>query len=154
MPAKRTYKDSLFRNMFNNKARLRKLYRALSGCDVDTRDIEINTLRGTFFSDVKNDISFRVGDRLVILLEQQSTWNMNMPLRFLWYLAKLYRGYVPKDMQYRKALVRLPAPEFYVLYNGREPQKDYQVLHLEDAFSEQSHGDSRLCLDVPCYNVN
>ena len=154
MSAKRTYKDSLFRNMFNNKARLRKLYRALSGCDVDTRDIEINTLRGTFFSDVKNDISFRVGDRFVILLEQQSTWNRNMPLRFLWYLARLYRNYVPKDMQYRKALVRLPAPEFYVLYNGREPQKDYQVLHLEDAFSEQSHGDSRLCLDVPCYNVN
>ncbi len=154
MPARRTYKDSLFRDIFNNKARLRSLYRALSGQNIAARDIKMNTLRGTFFSDVKNDISFCVGDRLIILLEQQSTWNMNMPLRFLWYLAKLYRGYVPKDMQYHKALVRLPAPEFYVLYNGREPQKDYQVLHIEDAFSEQSHGDSKLCLHVPCYNVN
>ncbi len=154
MQAKRTYKDSLFRDIFNNKTRLRSLYRALSGRSVAARDIKMNTLRGTFFSDVKNDISFRVEDRLVILLEQQSTWNMNMPLRFLWYLARLYRNYVPKNIQYRKAIVRLPAPEFYVLYNGREPQKDYQVLCLEDAFPEPSHGDSKLCLHVPCYNVN
>ena len=154
MQAKRTYKDSLFRNIFNDKTRLKRLYRALSGREVKVRDIKLNTLRGTFFSDVKNDISFRVEDRLIILLEQQSTWNMNMPLRFLWYLARLYRNYVPKNMQYHSNQVKLPTPEFYVLYNGREPQQDYQVLRLEDAFSEQSHGDSELCLHVPCYNVN
>ena len=154
MQAKRTYKDSLFRNIFNDKTRLKRLYRALSGREVKVRDIKMNTLRGTFFSDVKNDISFRVEDRLIILLEQQSTWNMNMPLRFLWYLARLYRNYVPKNMQYHSSQVKLPTPEFYVLYNGREPQQDYQVLCLEDAFSEQSHGDSELCLHVPCYNVN
>ena len=154
MQAKRTYKDSLFRNIFNDKTRLKRLYRALSGREVKVRDIKMNTLRGTFFSDVKNDISFRVEDRLIILLEQQSTWNMNMPLRFLWYLARLYRNYVPKNMQYHSSQVKLPTPEFYVLYNGREPQQDYQVLRLEDAFSEQSHGDSELCLHVPCYNVN
>ena len=154
MQAKRTYKDSLFRNIFNDKTRLKRLYRALSGREVKVRDIKLNTLRGTFFSDVKNDISFRVEDRLIILLEQQSTWNMNMPLRFLWYLARLYRNYVPKNMQYHSRQVKLPTPEFYVLYNGREPQQDYQVLRLEDAFSEQSHGDSELCLHVPCYNVN
>ena len=154
MQAKRTYKDSLFRNIFNDKTRLKRLYRALSGREVKVRDIKLNTLRGTFFSDVKNDISFRVEDRLIILLEQQSTWNMNMPLRFLWYLARLYRNYVPKNMQYHSSQVKLPTPEFYVLYNGREPQQDYQVLRLEDAFSEQSHGDSELCLHVPCYNVN
>ena len=154
MQAKRTYKDSLFRNIFNDKTRLKRLYRALSGREVKVRDIKLNTLRGTFFSDVKNDISFRVEDRLIILLEQQSTWNMNMPLRFLWYLARLYRNYVPKNMQYHSNQVKLPTPEFYVLYNGREPQQDYQVLCLEDAFSEQSHGDSELRLHVPCYNVN
>jgi len=154
MKVKRTYKDSLFRNIFNNKARLRNLYEALSGRKLAARDIHINTLRGTFFSDIKNDISFRVKGRLVVLIEQQSTWNPNMPLRFLWYLAKLYRRQVPRDMQYHIKLVPLETPEFYVLYNGREIEPLYQVLRLEDAFEETPAGDSLLRLDVPCYNLN
>ncbi len=154
MGAKRNYKDSLFRHIFNHKARLRNLYEALSGRKVNASDIHINTLRGTFFSDIKNDISFRIKGRLVVLIEQQSTWNPNMPLRFLWYLAKLYRRQVPRDMQYHIKLVSLETPEFYVLYNGRETEPPYQVLRLEDAFEETPAGDSLLRLDVPCYNVN
>ena len=154
MGAKRNYKDSLFRHIFNHKARLRNLYEALSGRKVNASDIHINTLRGTFFSDIKNDISFRVQGRLVVLIEQQSSWNPNMPLRFLWYLAKLYRRQVPRDMQYHIKLVPLETPEFYVLYNGRETEPPYQVLRLEDAFEETPAGDSLLRLDVPCYNVN
>ena len=154
MGAKRNYKDSLFRHIFNHKARLRNLYEALSGRKVNASDIRINTLRGTFFNGVKNDISFEIKGRLVVLIEQQSTWNPNMPLRFLWYLAKLYRRQVPRDMQYHIKLVPLETPEFYVLYNGRETEPPYQVLRLEDAFEETPVGDSLLRLDVPCYNVN
>ena len=134
MKAKRTYKDSLFRHMFKHKRRITHLYAALSGNHVDPRDITFRTLRGTFFNDVKNDISFLVENRMVILLEQQSTWNPNMPLRFLWYLARLYRNIVPKDVPYHSRLVSLPTPEFYVLYNGMQAERDYQVLHLSDAF--------------------
>lgn len=138
----------------NHKARLRNLYEALSGRKVNASDIRINTLRGTFFNGVKNDISFQIKGRLVVLIEQQSSWNPNMPLRFLWYLAKLYRRQVPRDMQYHIKLVPLETPEFYVLYNGRETEPPYQVLRLEDAFEETPVGDSLLRLDVPCYNVN
>ncbi len=154
MGAKRNYKDSLFWHIFNHKARLRNLYEALSGRKVNASDIRINTLRGTFFNGVKNDISFQIKGRLVVLIEQQSSWNPNMPLRFLWYLAKLYRRQVPRDMQYHIKLVPLETPEFYVLYNGRETEPPYQVLRLEDAFEETPVGDSLLRLDVPCYNVN
>ena len=154
MGAKRNYKDSLFRHIFNHKARLRNLYEALSGRKVNASDIRINTLRGTFFNGVKNDISFQIKGRFVVLIEQQSSWNPNMPLRFLWYLAKLYRRQVPRDMQYHIKLVPLETPEFYVLYNGRETEPPYQVLRLEDAFEETPVGDSLLRLDVPCYNVN
>ena len=73
MKAKRTYKDSLFRHMFKHKRRITHLYAALSRNHVDPRDIMFRTLRGTFFNDVKNDISFLVENRMVILLEQQST---------------------------------------------------------------------------------
>jgi len=154
MGAQRTYKDSLFRSIFNNRERLKHLYEALSGREIEAKDIRINTLRGTFFSGIKNDISFYIKGRLVVLIEQQSTWNPNMPLRFLWYLAKLYRRQVPRDMQYHIKLVRLETPEFYVLYNGRDEEPPYQVLRLEDAFEETPAGDSLLRLHVPCYNVN
>ncbi len=83
MKANRTYKDSLFRSIFNNPARLASLYKAISGRDTSPDDITINTLDGIFMNNVKNDISFQIGNRLVILLEHQSTWNPNMPLRFL-----------------------------------------------------------------------
>ena len=58
MGAQRTYKDSLFRSIFNNRERLKHLYEALSGREIEAKDISINTLRGTFFSGIKNDISF------------------------------------------------------------------------------------------------
>lgn len=151
MATKRTYKDSLFRAIFKDKRRLRHLYQALSGMDVASEDIHMNTLRGVFMNDVKNDISFRIGDRLVILLEHQSTWNPNMPLRFLWYLSKIYMNRVDLHLIYRSSLVKIPTPEFYVLYNGTTNIPDFQELKLSDAFA---HPGEALELKVKCYNIN
>ena len=69
MKPKRSYKDSLFRHIFNDKRRLASLYAALTRRDVSPKDITITTLRGVFFNDIKNDISFRIGDRDIILME-------------------------------------------------------------------------------------
>ena len=63
MKAKRTYKDSLFRNIFNDKRRLQRIYKALTGKLIPLSDIKITTLRGTFFEDIKNDISFMAGNQ-------------------------------------------------------------------------------------------
>ncbi len=135
MEAKKTYKDSLFRAIFNDRARLARLYKALSGNEVSPEDIDINTLSGVFMNDIKNDISFCVGNRLVILLEHQSTWNPNMPLRFLWYLGNLYKSIVDKDIIYKGELVKIPSPEFYVLYNGTREIPNFQKLRLYGADS-------------------
>lgn len=151
MATKRTYKDSLFRSIFKDKKRLSRLYKALSGNEISPKDITINTLKGIFMNDVKNDISFRVGSRLIILLEHQSTWNPNMPLRFLWYLARLYRLYVNKDMIYHAELLKIPTPEFYVLYNGTMDIPAVQELHLSDAFEVPGNA---MELTAKCYNIN
>jgi hypothetical protein len=37
-----------------------------------------------------NDISFEIGDKLVVLIEHQSTINPNMPLRLLLYIGRVY----------------------------------------------------------------
>ena len=151
METKTTYKDSLFRAIFNDRERLARLYKALSGNEVSPEEITINTLSGVFMNDIKNDISFLVGNRLIILLEHQSTWNPNMPLRFLWYLSNLYRDLVDKDIVYKGMLLQIPAPEFYVLYNGTRDVPYFQKLKLSDAFAMPS---SCLELTADCYNIN
>ncbi len=151
METKQTYKDSLFRAIFNDRKRLAGLYKALSGNEVSPEEISINTLSGVFMNDIKNDISFCVGNRLIILLEHQSTWNPNMPLRFFWYLGNLYRDLVDKDVIYKGTLLKIPAPEFYVLYNGIQDIPYFQKLKLSDAFTTSSLS---LELTANCYNIN
>lgn len=151
MQAKRKYKDSVFRHMFNDKQRLQSLYKALSGRDVPIDEITINTLKGVFFNDIKNDLSFMAGNRMVILLEHQSSWNPNMPLRMLCYLAKLYQKMVDSRMPYTSQQVMIAAPEFYVLYNGEKQEPYYQQFKLSDAFLTKSNA---LELTVDSYNIN
>ena len=116
---KRTYKDSLFRDIFNNEKRLSEVYTSLAGEPTEPSEIRITTMDETFFSSEKNDVSFLVRDRHIVLLEHQSTVNENMPLRLLWYIAELYRQYVDPKAPYRAKRIPLPAPKFYVLYNGK-----------------------------------
>ena len=151
MQGKRNYKDSLFRNIFKDKKRLCSLYNALSGENISPRDITINTLRGTFYNDIKNDISFEVGNHTVVLMEHQGSWNPNMPLRMLWYIGKLYRRHIDVDMAYRSKVVKIPAPKFYVLYNGSKDEPEHRIMRLSEAFEGESNS---LELLADSYNIN
>ena len=151
MQGKRNYKDSLFRNIFKDKKRLCSLYNALSGENISPRDITINTLRGTFYNDVKNDISFDIGNHTVVLMEHQGSWNPNMPLRMLWYIGKLYRRHIDVDMAYHSKMVKIPAPKFYVLYNGSKDEPEHRIMRLSEAFEGESHS---LELVADSYNIN
>ena len=120
--SEKKYRDSVFRHYFtDDKHRLLSLINALLGTNGDDPDeIEINTLEGTFFSAVKNDISCVFRGRQLILIEHQSTLNENMPARFLFYLVDLMKQHVDKSRQfYQNTLIKYPAPEFFVIYNGR-----------------------------------
>lgn len=149
------YRDSFFRFYFSDKARLLSLCNALTGENAtDPNEIEINTLDETFFSKRKNDISCLFRDRLLILIEQQTTLNANMPLRFLLYLAKLLNKIYDKEFSrqlYEHEAISLPRPEFYVLYNGRAQADEFIEMKLSNAFKEWT--DS-LELKVKFYNIN
>ena len=73
-----------------------------------------------------------------------------MPLRMLFYLSLLYQGQVSGDLIYREKIIRLPAPKFFVFYNGKEPCPEESTLKLSDAFSMT--GDIELTVKV--YNIN
>ena len=147
----RAYRDSLFRDIFNNADRLPEIYEALLGIKTTASDITLATINETLFSGIKNDVGFIVGGQHVLLTEHQSTTNANMPLRMLMYLAEVYRRYVDADAVYRKRLIPLPAPKFYVFYNGIEKMPDTWSLHLSDAFDGRA-ADLELAVEI--ININ
>jgi hypothetical protein len=160
------YKNSVFINLFHDEKRLRELYAAISGESIPAdQTITINTLDDVLYMDRVNDISFTVGDRIVVLIEHQSTINPNMALRLLFYIARLYEKILNEwgktKALYAEQLVKLPWPVLIVLYNGKEPCPDYSELRLSDAFREAAAlpGFDRnkippLELIVQVYNIN
>ena len=70
----RTYKDSVFRTLFNDEEKLIEVYNALFDTDYgkDT-PVEIVTLEDVVFRTIKNDIAFVLEDTFIVLIEHQST---------------------------------------------------------------------------------
>lgn len=147
----RIYKDSLFRDIFNSKNRLTEICEALLDTKATPEDITLAAINETLFTGVKNDVSFIVRKQYVLLTEHQSTINANMPLRLFMYLAEIYRRYVETDSVYKKELILLPAPKFYVFYNGEMEMPDTWPLYLSDAFNGRK-GDLELAVEV--ININ
>ncbi|GHU26130.1 hypothetical protein FACS1894164_16830 [Spirochaetia bacterium] len=151
--ANRSYKDSVFTLLFNDPDKIRELYNAIAGTAYNAgTPVIINTLEDVLFNDRKNDISFLIDDRLVVLIEHQSTINQNMPLRFLLYIARIYEKIVDNRAMYRKFLYKIPRPEFIVLYNGKEEVPDESILKLSKAFKESDEVPLELVVKV--LNIN
>jgi len=65
----RTYKDTLFRRIFNNEPAALELYNALAGTNyTDVSMIKINTLKDMLFKTIENDLSFEVNKKMLILM--------------------------------------------------------------------------------------
>jgi hypothetical protein len=150
------FKDSVFTKLFDDEDRLRELYAALEGVECDpTLPISINTLRDVIYMNQMNDLSFTVGNKMVFVIEHQSTPNPNMPLRILLYIARIYEKIVEYRALYKKALVKIPKPEFIVLYNGLEKAPEKWEMRLSDAFNGLEPGEkTALDLTVAVYNIN
>ena len=139
MGANTKYKDSVFSLLFSDPDLLRELYCALEGVALPPDiPVTINTLQDVFFKDRINDISFEIGGKLVILIEHQSTINPNMAFRLLAYIARVYEKIVGDKNIYASNLIRIPRPEFFVLYNGVSPCPDDETLRLSKAFEQAS----------------
>ena len=72
---KRTVKDSVFTNLFADPKYLIKLYRALHPEDKKTeeKDIENVTIKNILTDQQYNDLGFRIGNTVLLLLEAQSS---------------------------------------------------------------------------------
>jgi len=162
MGANTKFKDSVFSLLFSDPDLLRELYCALKGIDLPSDiPVTINTLQDVLVMDRINDISFEIGGKLVILIEHQSTINPNMALRLLLYIARVYDKIIgDKKKIYTTNLIRLPRPEFFVLYNGVSPYPDEETLKLSEAFESAASlgipekGNPSLELVAKVININ
>jgi len=158
MEANRKYKDTLFSKLFSKPQSLRELYNALADTEYgEDIEIEINTLENVFFNDLKNDVSFTIDDKYVVILEHQSTINENMPLRCLMYIARVFEKITDERAIYQEKLQEIPTPEFIVLYNGVKHFPSEQTLRLSDAYKGTEKSIKRfgdLDLTVRVVNIN
>ncbi|MDR2670124.1 MAG: Rpn family recombination-promoting nuclease/putative transposase [Oscillospiraceae bacterium] len=154
MGANKRYKDSVFTLLFGEPDKMLELYNALSGTNLppDTPVVDA-TLEDALFMDRCNDLAFVIGDKIVVCLEHQSTINENLPLRLLIYIARVYERIIENKAIYRTRLIKIPKPEFYVLYNGTEDFPDKKTLRLSDAFKDDVRRGGLLDLEVTIYNV-
>ena len=138
----RNYKDSVFVDLFAHditaKENFISLYNALHGTNLDakTTDVQPVMLERVLYMKYYNDIAMLIDGKIIILIEHQSTINQNMPFRFLEYIARIYEKITTKDEKFGRKLVKLPVPEFYVFYNGKEDYPTESVMKLSDAFMQ------------------
>ena len=134
---KHIIKATVFSDLFYNPKYLMELYQALHPEDKITTESDLKdvTIRNVLVNDIVNDLGFRVGDRLLLLLEAQSTWSLNILVRVLMYLARTYQIYFKEQKAdlYGEKKVVVPKPELYVIYIG--DKKDIQdTISLADEF--------------------
>ena len=92
---KRIIKSSVFTDLFGNSKYLIELYRALHPEDTTTteKDIVDVTINNVLTDNQYNDLGFRIGNTLLVLVEHQSTWSVNIVIRILMYLMQTYNEY-------------------------------------------------------------
>ena len=151
MRANDEYKDRVFKYLFGNPANREwtlALYNAVNGSNYENaEEIEYNTIEDAVYLGMRNDVSFIIVDELH-LWEHQSTYNPNMPMRFLLYAAKLYEKYIAGSDYYPYSSVLQPAPrpKCVCFYNGTGNQPERKILRLSEAFGgeqEKSTNDEK-----------
>ena len=150
---KRPYKDTIFRMLYYDKDNLLSLYNAMNGKNyTNSAELQIVTLDNAIYMGMKNDLAF-IMDMNLYLYEHQSTYNPNIPLRNLFYIADEYQRLVVKKSLYSTAIQKIPTPRFIVFYNGTKEVEDRSEFRLSSAYESPTE-DPDLELRVTMLNVN
>lgn len=150
----REYKSSAFTIYYSDPKNAADLYRALShDPGINPEDIVFTTLQGVLFMARKNDMAFTAGQKVLVIAEHQATINQNMPLRNAIYYGRTMEQLIPPRAMYKNKRISIPTPEFYVFYNGSDPQPKEQFLHLSDSYLEKTDSPM-LELSTRIININ
>lgn len=150
----RKYKDTIFRWIFSDKKNRLSLYNAVAGKEYkDPEQLITVTLENAVYMGMKNDLAF-VLETGLYLYEHQSTYNPNIPLRDLFYIASEYQDLVDEKSLYSSGVQKIPTPKFLVFYNGLDRKvPDRMELRLSDAYENPTE-EPDLELKVTMLNIN
>ena len=136
--AKRTAKNSVFLDLFQDKSYLLKLYKTLHPEDTDATEDSLTdvTITNVLTDNLYNDLGFIANNKLMILVEAQSTWTVNILVRILLYLAQSYHEYFQRTCQdyYKSRKVKMPKPELYVIFTGNKGRKPDKISLSKEFF--------------------
>ena len=136
--AKYTAKDSVFTTLFQDKKYLMQLYRALHPEDTETMEDALTdiTIRNVLTNGIYNDLCFRIRDKVMFLVEQQSRWTMNIIVRALMYLVQTYHEYFEEQDAdlYGSKKVHVPEPEIYVIFTGERASRPESISLSKEFF--------------------
>ncbi len=138
--AKRTAKNSVFLDLFQNKSYLLKLYKTLHPEDITATEDSLTdvTITNVLTDNLYNDLGFIANNKLMILVEAQSTWTVNILVRVLLYLAQSYHEYFQRTCQdyYKSKKVKIPKPELYVIFTGNKGRKPDKISLSKEFFED------------------
>ena len=142
---KRTIKDSVFADLFQDKKYLLQLYKALHPEDTDVTEDDLNdiTIKNVLTDNIYNDLGFTVGDKLMILVEAQSSvWTVNIIVRALMYLVQTWHDYFERTKQnlYKSKKVQMPMPEIYVIFTGERKTRPSEISLSQEFFDGKECG--------------
>ena len=145
---KRTIKDSVFTDLFQDKKYLLQLYKSLHPEDTDVTENDLNdiTIKNVLTDNIYNDLGFTVGDKLMILVEAQSSvWTVNIIVRALMYLVQTWHDYFERTKQnlYKSKKVQMPIPEIYVIFTGERKTRPSEI-----SLSQEFFGGKECAVDV------
>jgi len=116
-----------FKKLSTEPQKLLALYNALSGSNYPSdTPVEIMTFDRT------NDIGLTINGKIFALFALRSVIDENILFEFMISLARFYEKFLGYRI-YSKNLVKVPRPEFYVLYNGED--KMPETLKLSGPFA-------------------
>ena len=99
--------------------------------------MDIVTIDNVLTDNLYNDLGIMVGNnRLLLLLEAQSSWTVNILIRILLYLAQSYHEYFERTSQslYKSTKVKMPKPELYIIYTGNRGRKPDTISLSKEFF--------------------
>ena len=142
----RNGKDGVFCDYFRHAENVMQLYRVLHPEDHETNaeDIDIVTLTNTLVNGPYNDLGFMAGGKLLVLVEEQTTWSLNIAARCLIYLGQTYEKYISANRLriYGTAPVKLPKPELYVIYTRERGDLPDTISFSKDLLGLSYPGES------------
>ncbi|MBQ8093069.1 MAG: hypothetical protein IJ242_05780 [Clostridia bacterium] len=140
--AKWNAKDTVFVDLFHIPKYKYQLFRAQHPemTVVKETNIEPVTLHPIMLNQSYNDPGLLVKDKLIIFVEAQSTWSINILIRILLCLAMTYQNYITEHRLYvygsRK--IEIPEPEFHVIFTGNRKFKKDSISLKEDFWNSHN----------------